>query len=93
MRSGVGTYTRVLLYTKQETDMVLHVFNSDDPDIAKLHGRIVPHSSFRVNDSRDFPDPRLLLFHYRQCVQMNFRYYSYKVAARDGLERIVDRPI
>jgi hypothetical protein len=93
MRSGVGTYTRVLLHTKQETDMVLHVFNTDDPDIAKLHGRVVPHSCFRVNDSRDFPDPRLLLFHYRQCVQMCFRYYSYKVSARDGLERNVGRII
>ena len=63
MSSGVETNTRVLLQIKQETDMVLHVFNTNDPDIAKLHGRVVPHSSFRVNDSRDFPDPRLLLFH------------------------------
>ena len=63
MSSGVETNTRVLLQIKQETDMVLHVFNTNDPDIAKLHGRVVPHSSFRVNHSRDFPDPRLLLFH------------------------------
>lgn len=69
---------------------MLHVFNTDDVDIAKLHGKVVPYAWFRTQSSANWPDERLLRFQYKQCVQMFFRNYAFGgiCCGRDAKDRI-----
>lgn len=73
--------------------MVLHVFNTNNSDITKLHGRIVPYTWFRVHDAADWPDRRLLHFQYRQCVQMFLRFYSYGVSVDDVRQQMMSQTV
>lgn len=67
-------------------DYVLHCF-AEIPgiEIRAVHGKIIPHTKYDRFPGWK-PHPKLLLWHYRQCVQMHLRGVSHGVSPADALE-------
>ncbi len=62
----------------EDGSLIVHVFV--ESNLAIYHGkRIIPEDRFKLYSPRDswLPDPRLLKWHYKQCVQARLRGYSW----------------
>lgn len=60
----------------QGSDLIVHVFAPDDPDMRSHHGKVISSDYFRPPEEYR-PDTRLLLFHYQQCVIKYLRGYAW----------------
>lgn len=71
------------LFPRSE-DYVVHYFDHSIRDRRNLHGKVIPFTAFRGRPDQR-PHPKLLRWHYQQCVQMHFRGFSAGLSPDDAL--------
>jgi len=68
--------------------LIVHVFRPRTAQDAALHGKVIEPAFFRVSFPSQRPDKRLLMWHYRQCIQMRFRGFAARMTAADAIAEI-----
>jgi hypothetical protein len=65
---------------------VVHYFKPGDQGDRALHGKRITYDrlGFTIYPE-NMPNHRMLLWHYKQCVQMHFRGFSYRISAQDTI--------
>jgi len=68
--------------------LIVHFFRPLTARNAALHGKVIEPAYFRVTRPSQRPDKRLLMWHYRQCIQMRFRGFAARMTAADAIAEI-----
>ncbi|CAO1635885.1 unnamed protein product [Jaminaea pallidilutea] len=64
------------LYPRNDDEVIVHVFEPASPYMVAYHGKVI-NLRTRLRGPRDqWPDTRLLRFHYQQCAIKHLRGYS-----------------
>lgn len=71
----------------QDGSYIVHYFRPQDDKDEAFHGKIIPLTRFRINHRRELPDPKLLRWHYQQCVMMNIRAFEVR---SDAQQHVLD---
>lgn len=70
----------------QGDNYVVHFFTGGpEGKGALLHGKVIDSSHFRSPNPAEKPNPVLLRWHYRQCVQARFRGFAAKMSPADAI--------
>ncbi len=68
----------------QDGALYVHIFVASDRTYLQYHGKkIDPVTRFKIQDPSTgigYPDPTLLQWHYKQCVQARIRGYAYDMS-------------
>lgn len=71
----------------QGQSLVVHYFTPADQTKQDMHGLVLAPERFRGAASVR-PDSRLLMWHYRQCSQMHFRGFAWRMSVDEALDEI-----